>query len=593
MLEGAPELQPLTDLLERAEQAIYVDTQEAEALAGELLRRSEGEEAAAALRVRAQVVQLICLAIQGAHPQVLGGALELLDQASALGEHEAEARLHNLCGVTLDFLGLHERSLESYGACLALRRSQGEPYAIARVLGNIGVVLARDSDHEGAIAHYEEALALGREHGFLEKLSRHRLNLVLSLRTVGRVEEARGAAQTALRDATRAGHRLTLPFIHMEMAEAALSEGDAARARHEAELALEGAQADSLPEVEAPARLLLARCSRSAGDARAAQAAAEQALAHATRAGDVVLEQRCRTELSACLEARGELAEALAEHRRANEIKERIWRERNREQRASLHVLHEVELLRSQREALTAERAALEQANRHLTALNRELEDLMAIASHDLRTPLSTAMMVLELFDPDAPRDELERRRVTLQAACERTLSIVELLLEGHRVDQDVTPFANEPLDLPAHVRAALDAATPRAEAKGITLRWEDEGCPQAMGDPRALDQILDNLLSNAIKFSPPGGQVRLTLRPHGARAELEVSDTGPGLTGDDMQRVFRKYARLSARPTGGEPSIGLGLFIVQRLAKRMNGKAFAGNHPSGGASFRVQLPSA
>jgi two-component system sensor histidine kinase/response regulator len=92
--------------------------------------------------------------------------------------------------------------------------------------------------------------------------------------------------------------------------------------------------------------------------------------------------------------------------------------------------------------------------------------------------------------------------------------------------------------------------------------------------DGAALNQVLDNLLSNAIKFSPPGKQIRLTVCPPGARyVECQVQDEGPGFSENDKVRMFRRYARLSARPTGGEPSTGLGLSIVKKLVLAMHGE--------------------
>jgi two-component system sensor histidine kinase/response regulator len=113
-----------------------------------------------------------------------------------------------------------------------------------------------------------------------------------------------------------------------------------------------------------------------------------------------------------------------------------------------------------------------------------------------------------------------------------------------------------------------------------------------ALGDATALDQVLDNLLSNAVKFSPPGRQIYFTLRTAGSQVECVVRDEGPGFTAADQEQMFRRYKRLSARPTGGEPSTGLGLSITRKLVLAMGGELICDHPPGQGATFTVRLPS-
>ena len=105
--------------------------------------------------------------------------------------------------------------------------------------------------------------------------------------------------------------------------------------------------------------------------------------------------------------------------------------------------------------------------------------------------------------------------------------------------------------------------------------------------DRAALEQVLDNLVSNALKFSPSGKSVRVVVgqTPDG-RGECRVVDEGPGFTEEDRKEIFRRYRRLSARPTGGEPSTGLGLSIVKKLMHDMRGDLQLESAPNAGATF-------
>ena len=131
------------------------------------------------------------------------------------------------------------------------------------------------------------------------------------------------------------------------------------------------------------------------------------------------------------------------------------------------------------------------------------------------------------------------------------------------------------------------------ASAKNIKLRTEIP--PEATlvrADPDALGQVLDNLVSNAIKFSPPEREVLISVHPGAEQAECRVQDHGAGFTEDDKARMFRRYARLSAQPTAGEPSTGLGLSIAKRLAQAMRGDLICESTPPHGSTFILRLPA-
>ena len=110
------------------------------------------------------------------------------------------------------------------------------------------------------------------------------------------------------------------------------------------------------------------------------------------------------------------------------------------------------------------------------------------------------------------------------------------------------------------------------------------------LADSSALGQILDNLISNALKFSPPGKSVFVAIRTTDNKADCIIRDEGPGFTTEDTAKMFRRYGRLSARPTGGEPSTGLGLSIVRKLVTGMGGELTCASVPGEGAAFTVRL---
>ena len=111
------------------------------------------------------------------------------------------------------------------------------------------------------------------------------------------------------------------------------------------------------------------------------------------------------------------------------------------------------------------------------------------------------------------------------------------------------------------------------------------------LADPARVEQVIQNLVGNALKFSAAGTRttVRVSALPAGVR--FEVEDQGPGLTADDLTKLFRKHARLSNRPTGGEHSSGHGLAICKRMIELHGGRIGATNNPVRGATFWFELP--
>jgi two-component system, sensor histidine kinase and response regulator len=156
-----------------------------------------------------------------------------------------------------------------------------------------------------------------------------------------------------------------------------------------------------------------------------------------------------------------------------------------------------------------------------------------------------------------------------------------------HRLEVDL-----EPVDLAAATAQVVQQHRVFAKRKQITLEtsWPEQNC-LVMADPAALNRVIDNLLSNAIKFSPFQKQVSITVITTDCYCELRIQDEGPGFSVADKLRMFHRYARLSARPTGGELSIGLGLSIAQKLVKAMQCELTCDDISGTGARFVLRLP--
>ena len=226
---------------------------------------------------------------------------------------------------------------------------------------------------------------------------------------------------------------------------------------------------------------------------------------------------------------------------------------------------------------------------------NADMNELMAVTAHDLRSPLLGVKNLLTLA---AMRVELDRERLVAviadaARACDRMLKLVSELVYAHAAEQ-ASEIRGVRGDLRGPLAAAVERARPIAETKGLRIEARvGEGPAEANFDESALAQVLDNLLGNALKFSPPAGTIEAALAGRNGTWSVEIADEGPGVPEAERARLFQKYARGSVPATDGESSTGLGLFIAKTLAERMGARVNYAPREPRGAVFRVELPRA
>lgn len=226
-----------------------------------------------------------------------------------------------------------------------------------------------------------------------------------------------------------------------------------------------------------------------------------------------------------------------------------------------------------------------------LKRLNEEKSTFLGIAAHDLRNPLGVILGYAEMLrDEEFPRKETAEMAGKVVVAAERVRDLVAGLLEASAAEAGRVSLERRPCELLSLAKRVAEAQAEPAGRKQI--RVVVEGGPVVVtGDPGAIVQVLENVVSNAVKFSPLGTTVKVSVRSDGGAGTVDVEDEGPGITETDRARLFAKFSRLSARPTGGESSTGLGLSIVKTLTEAMGGEVSLESPPGRGARFRVRLP--
>ena len=233
-----------------------------------------------------------------------------------------------------------------------------------------------------------------------------------------------------------------------------------------------------------------------------------------------------------------------------------------------------------------------------LIALNAEKNEFLGIVAHDLKNPLANVKMFTDLMHKDVEtlsKDEIKEYTGDVLSETDRMFTLITNLLDVNKIERG---FKANPikLDLASLTEAITDNYRSRAEQKGLTLHF-DSNAPIASvnADEVATMQVVENIVSNAVKYSPVGANKNIWVRVVPAEKAwlVAVQDEGPGLSDEDKSKLFGHFARLSAQPTGGEHSTGLGLSIVKKMVEAMDGKIWVESEKGNGATFVVELPMA
>ena len=253
---------------------------------------------------------------------------------------------------------------------------------------------------------------------------------------------------------------------------------------------------------------------------------------------------------------------------------------------------------------LTEANARLDAQRETLKRANAFKIDLLGMVAHDLKNPISVilgrAEIIGELIDrPEPPKDMLAAQVGRIVEPARTMLRMIQQLIEDAMSDALDITLRPVRLDVVDVVRRVVESQTPMAEAKDQAITIDALATATAEADPDRLREAVENIVSNAVKYSPRGGRISVSVAtepaaatPAGGRIVIRVADQGSGLTAEDLSRVFGRFQRLSATPTGGESSTGLGLSIAKQIVELHGGSVSAASAgPGQGSTFEIALP--
>jgi signal transduction histidine kinase len=224
---------------------------------------------------------------------------------------------------------------------------------------------------------------------------------------------------------------------------------------------------------------------------------------------------------------------------------------------------------------------------------NSRKTELLSVVSHDLKSPLASVLAAVQLIEMgEITSEEFPESGARIREICERMLALIESLLASSAMEMGKIQVNKSSCNAKKLLEAVVGHNRLRAQEKDQTLTVSATGDDFTFyADAILVQQVLENFASNALKYSPHGASVQTRVLALPETIRFEVQDEGPGFTDDDKQKLFGFFQRLSARPTGGESSHGVGLAITKRVVELHNGQIWVESEQGQGSTFVVLLP--
>ena len=239
-----------------------------------------------------------------------------------------------------------------------------------------------------------------------------------------------------------------------------------------------------------------------------------------------------------------------------------------------------------------AQQKKIRSQNKHLLELDEEKNTLIKILAHDLRAPINHMQGLAQvLLMTNQVNDDQKEIVSNIDQSAKRLNKMILNILDVDAVEHNRTKVSLEKVLVNDLVKKVVDSFKSEAGQKQISLSYASADSDKIiLADPLFLTQVFENLISNALKFSEIGKNVSVSIVENGDNVQIQVKDEGPGITDADLPFLFMKFKKLSARPTSGESSIGLGLSIVKKYVELMHGKVWCESEAGKGATFIVEF---
>lgn len=543
-----------------------------------------------------------CNELVSNYPQAIKFLSEAIKLSKSLGEKKIMADALNVVGIINDKLNNYSNALKAYFKSLRLYEELSYHKNIAIVLSNIGLIYTNINDYRNALKFYSQALDIAEEENDDESRLVTSINIGLTHKLLGNYEDALSFLNEALHISTQKNdkHRRSIALDLTGEVKVQLLNYEGAHEDFRESLKMKIELGDKRGQA-----IVLA----TIGSLQLNEGKLEQAKSNLETALDISTELGIKrsiyenNKLLAEIFEKQNKTDLALKHMKAAYEKELEYMHEEAEVKAR-NISTQLEIEQAQKEAEIQRLKNIELANAleevktlnvSLNELNKEKNEFMAIAVHDLKNPLQNILSTARVLkrSHDLSEDEMNEFTSNIISQTDRMFNLIKKLLDHNAIEQGNIKINNSSFGIGELCTELINNFKDDASKKSLQIVYEETtGNSTVYTDKVILYEILQNLLSNAVKFSTPGKNIFISTLQSNGSLKIEIRDEGPGFTEADKEKVFTKFTRLSAKPTGNEHSTGLGLSIVKRLCEFIGAKVSLESTEGTGAKFLISLPA-
>ncbi|MBS1493606.1 MAG: tetratricopeptide repeat-containing sensor histidine kinase [Bacteroidetes bacterium] len=507
------------------------------------------------------------------------------------------AKSLNNIGLVYNAMGDYYKALEAYNEAYRIVEELDEKKGVGILYMNIGLIYERLGEPDKAESFLYKALESYKAVDYKKGIGECLVNLALVTRIAGRTETALRYAYESFEVAIAIGDKKVIAFTYQEIMNVFKDKKDYKKAL---DFALKCY--DLRRDIEHKAGVM-GICG-DIGEILIEMNEIEKALKYLDEGITLGNEVGSKAELlnlykniSKCYELTGNFEKAVESLKKHIELRDIVSNEETKRRIQNVQAQFEVVQAQRESEIYKLKNIDLAEANKKLEDMNQEKNEFLNLVSHDLKNPLNSIYGFSNLLVEDIntlSMEEISDFASNINISSMAMLDLVNEILNSEMMDSGRYELNNELIDLNVLIKSLISMNKFQLRQKEIKIIFDEKIVSHVFNDSNVIKQIISNLLSNAIKFSPEGKSIFITVAHNKSDSStwVGIQDEGPGLTEEDRKKLFTKFARLSAKPTAGESSTGLGLSIVKKLADIIGAKVVCESEPGKGAKFILQIPT-
>ncbi len=541
-------------------------------------------------RARAEAMQLEWLANDGQMLKIIGIGETLKNVYNTYPADKWFASTLYSLGLAFHQTGQIAFALATHQEQLYIARQLDIPNDQASALRRIGVAHKTQGMQDLALKYYEQSADIYRQINRVGGVAGNLVNTAIIYLENGQLELALNSAQKALEGFQEVENLSGQIVVHTNLAEIYLALDDISSAEKHANQAVTLARKLNRPNRIISSLRIAASILNRQENYTQALAYLLEGLALAIKAADINLQAECQETLSETYEYMGNFNAALVAHREFHKLKIKIMEDASQMRFEGIEVIYQTREAQYEAEQ---ERQLREEERRYYEQISQMKDEWLSTASHDLKNPLGTIMLMSALLRSELPETNAKALDYlsNIDVSANQMRELIINLLDLARLEAPVAlEFKlHDMADLVKDICAELKTS---ADEKSIFLTCHiAEPKLFLKFDKLRVRQVLLNLMSNAIKYTPPLGDITIDLRVQNNEVLIQINDTGIGIPKEDLAHVFERFYRVDDEAHQSIEGTGLGLAICQTIIEQHNGRIWADSQLGEGSTFCFTLP--